>query len=250
MRLAGKVAIVTGAGAGIGRACVELFAREGARVVIAELDAATGEAVRRDVTAQGGTCIFVRTDVSQLADMQALVDAALKAYGRIDVLYNNAGGSTMQDGPVTTAPLEEFWRKMNVDLFGTWLGCRLVIPHMAANGGGSIINASSIYALNGTPNRDAYTAAKGAITALTRSMAVEFAKDKIRVNAVAAGGTLTERVRPRVEQGMVSKKVVDAHLLGFGEPMDVANAVLYLATDESRMTTGHILTVDSGLTMS
>ena len=246
MRLHKKVAIITGGGAGIGRACVELFAREGARVVIAELDAASGEAARDAVAKQGGTCLFVRTDVSDPESVKHVVDAAIREFGRLDILYNNAGGSTLQDGPVTTAPFEEFWRKMKVDLFGTWLGCHYVIPHMIEQGGGSIVNASSIYGLTGTPNRDAYTAAKGAITALTRSMAVEFAKHNVRVNAVAAAGTTTERVLKRMEGNAISQKVRDAHLLGFVDPVDVAHAVLYLASDESRTTTGHILPVDSG----
>jgi len=249
MRLEGKVAIITGGGAGIGRACVELFAREGARVLVAELDAASGEATRDAVLRAGGSCLFVPTDVSQPDDVRRVVDSAMREYGRIDILYNNAGGSTMQDGPVTKAPHEEFWRKMNVDLFGTWLGCQHAIPHMIAGGGGSIINASSMYALTGTPNRDAYTAAKGAITALTRSMAVEFAAHRVRVNAVAAAGTRTERVQKRIETGGISQKVADAHLLGFADPIDVAHAVLYLGSDESRSTTGHILTVDSGYTI-
>ncbi len=249
MRVEGKVAIITGGGAGIGRACAELFAQEGARVLIAERDAATGEAARDAVRKAGGSCVFVPTDVSQNDDVKRVVDTAMREYGRIDVLYNNAGGSTAQDGPVTTAPHEEFWSKMNVDLFGTWLGCHHAIPHMIAGDGGSVINASSMYALTGTPNRDAYTAAKGAITALTRSMAVEFAKQKVRVNAVAAAGTLTERVRDRIDKGGVSQKVLDAHLLGFIDPIDVAYAVLYLASDESRSTTGHVLAVDSGYTI-
>lgn len=249
MRLEGKVAVITGSGSGIGRACAELFAQEGARVLIADIDEAKGLSAQEDIRRQGGTCLFLKTDVSQPDDVQRMIDTALSEYGRLDVLYNNAGGSTTQDGPVTTAPHEEFWRKMNVDLFGTWLGCQHAIPHMIAAGGGSVINASSMYGLTGTPNRDAYTAAKGAITALTRSMAVEFAPHKVRVNAVAAAGTLTERVRERVESGKISKKVADAHLLGFADPLDVAHAVLYLASDESRSTTGHILTVDSGYTM-
>ena len=249
MRLSGKVAIITGGGTGIGRACVELFAQEGARVVIAELDAASGEAARDAVSKQGGSSLFVLTDVSEPESVKRVVDKAMQEYGRIDILYNNAGGSTLQDGPVTKAPFDEFWRKMKVDLFGTWLGCHYAIPHMIGGGGGSIVNASSMYALTGTPNRDAYTAAKGAITALTRSMAVEFAKHKVRVNAVAAAGTTTERVLKRVQENAISQKVLDAHLLGFVDPIDVAHAVLYLASDESRTTTGHILAVDSGYTM-
>ncbi len=250
MRLAGKVALITGGGAGIGRACVELFAQEGARVVIAELDETTGAATRDALAAKCQPCLFVPTDVSEPASVEATVKAALAEYGRIDILYNNVGGSTPRDGPVTTAPFEEFWLKMKVDLFGTWLGCHYVIPHMIAAGGGSVINASSMYALKGIPNRDAYTAAKGAITALTKSMAVEFAPHKVRVNAVAAAGTTTERVRKRMEAGGIAQKVLDAHLLGLSDPMDVAQAVLYLASDESRTTTGHVLTVDSGLTIS
>lgn len=249
MRLKNKVAIITGSGSGIGRACVELFAREGAQVVIAEIDEAKGLAVQDAVRQSGGVSTFVRTDVSQEEDVKRMVDTAMREYGRLDILYNNAGGSTAQDGPVTTVGHEEFWRKMHVDLFGTWLGCRHAIPHMIAAGGGSVVNASSMYGLTGTPNRDAYTAAKGAITALTRSMAVEFATHKVRVNAVAAAGTLTERVRERVEQGKISTKVSDAHLLGFVDPLNVAHAVLYLASDESRFTTGHILAVDSGYTI-
>jgi NAD(P)-dependent dehydrogenase (short-subunit alcohol dehydrogenase family) len=249
MRLAGKVAIITGGGAGIGRACVELFAKEGARVVIAELDETSGVAARDTILKGGGTGLFVHANVSEPESVKRVVDTAMREFGRIDILYNNAGGSTMQDGPVTTAPFEEFWNKMNVDLFGTWLGCHHAIPHMIAGGGGSVINASSMYALTGTPNRDAYTAAKGAITALTRSMAVEFAAHKVRVNAVAAAGTTTERVQKRIDEKRISQKVADAHLLGFASPLDVAYAALYLGSDESRTTTGHIMTVDSGYTM-
>lgn len=249
MRVPGKVALITGGGAGIGRACVELFAREGAHVVIAERDVASGEAARDAVLAQGLSCIFVATDISEPEQVKNAVDTAVATFGRIDILYNNAGGSTLQDGPVTNQGFDEFWNKMRTDLFGTWLGCHYAIPYMIAQGG-SVINASSMYALVGTPGRDAYTAAKGAITALTKSMAVEFAKHKVRVNAVAAGGTKTERVVKRIAEGGVGQKTLDSHLLGLVNPIDIAQAVLYLGSDESPSTTGHILVVDSGLTIS
>jgi NAD(P)-dependent dehydrogenase (short-subunit alcohol dehydrogenase family) len=166
------------------------------------------------------------------------------------ILYNNVGGSTNNDGPITTVSNDEFWLKMNVDLFGTWLGCRQVIPHMIAGGGGSIINAVSMCALMGVPNIDAYTCAKGAIAALTRSLAVEFGKDKIRVNAVAPGATMTERVSDRLRDPEKLSTVKDQYLLGLAQPLDIANAVLYLASDEARVTTGQILAVDSGVTIS
>lgn len=250
MRLKDKVAIITGGGAGIGRACVELFAAEGARVVIAEYNLETGAAVRDGVVAAGGEAICVQTDVSSPDSMKAMVEATVAAFGRIDILYNNVGGSTLNDGPVTTVAFEEFWNKINVDLFGTWLGCHYAIPHMIAGGGGAIVNATSITALQGTKGKDAYTAAKGAIIALTRSMAVEFAEHRVRVNAVAPAGTLTERVAARVGNSDRTSLRPEHHLLGMSDPKDVAYAVLYLASDEARTTTGHILAVDSGVSIS
>jgi NAD(P)-dependent dehydrogenase (short-subunit alcohol dehydrogenase family) len=250
MRLAGKVALITGAGAGIGRAAAELFAREGARVVIAERDEATGAAAEAAIRALGHECRFVPTDVTEPESVRAVVAETVARHGKLDILYNNVGGSTPNDGPVTTVSFDEFWTKMRVDVFGTWLGCHYAIPHIIAAGGGSVINSTSITALIGTRGKDAYTAAKGAIVALTRSMAVEFAPHKVRVNAVAPGGTLTERVRLRLDaRGNTAVKAAD-HLLGWIEPVDVAYAALYLASDEARTTTGHILAVDSGLTIS
>lgn len=250
MRLEGKIALITGAGAGIGRACAELFAREGACVTIAEFDASTGEAARERITAAGGKAIFVQTDVSKPEDVEEAVQQTVAAFGGLDILYNNVGGSTMQDGSVLTAPFEEFRRKIDVDLFGTWLGCRFAIPEMIKRGGGSIINASSINALKGRPGRAAYTAAKGAITALTRSMAMDFAANRIRVNAIAPGSTITERILQRRPGGALSPEMAQRHILGALDPIDVAYAVLYFASDESRKTTGQVLAVDSGFTMT
>jgi NAD(P)-dependent dehydrogenase (short-subunit alcohol dehydrogenase family) len=250
MRLAGKVALITGGGAGIGRAAVGLFAREGAKVVLAEYDAETGAAAAAEVRAQGGEVVFIQSDVSQPEQVERAVALAVSEFGGLDIIYNNVGGSTLQDGPVTTAPFVEFQKKINVDLFGTWLGCKYAIPEMVKRGGGAIVNASSICGLRGTTGRDAYTAAKGAIGALTRSMAVEFAPHNIRVNAVAPGSTMTERVAERRRKNPSRLTGSDRHLLGFNDPIDVAYAVLFLASDESRRITGQILAVDSGFTIT
>jgi len=250
MRLAGKIAMITGAGAGIGRACAELFAREGACVSIAEFDSETGEAACQQVTSQGGRAIFVKTDVSSPENVEDAVKRTVAAFGGLDILYNNVGGSTTQDGSVLTAPFEEFRRKIDIDLFGTWLGCRYAAPEMIKRGGGSIINASSINALRGGAGRAAYSAAKGGVTSLTRSMAVDLAPHQIRVNAVAPGSTLTERILKRRQSGNARPNVAQRHILGLIDPIDIAYAVLYFASDESRKTTGQVLAVDSGYTMT
>ena len=246
-RLQGKVAFITGAGAGIGRATAVLFAREGARVVAADIDAAAaGETARL----AGNDAFALRVDVTDETSVREAIRATVERFGRLDVLHNNAGGSTPQDGSVVEAPLEEFWRVIKLDLFGTFLGCRHGIPAIARSGGGAVINMSSNLALMGIQGRDCYTAAKGAVAALTRSMAVEFAAQKVRVNALAPSATMTERVKKLMAGNPAIEKMAQAHLLGLIEPQDVANAALYLACDESRMVTGQILAVDSGVTVS
>jgi NAD(P)-dependent dehydrogenase (short-subunit alcohol dehydrogenase family) len=156
----------------------------------------------------------------------------------------------MRDNQVTDTPDEEFWAKMKLDLFGTWLGSKYGIPLIIESGGGSVINMTSIFALIGTHKKDAYTAAKGAISALTRSMAVEYAAHKVRVNAIAPGATGTDRVKRLLAEDGVTANSLKNQLLGLIEPEDIADAALYLASNESRAVTGHILTVDAGLTIS
>jgi NAD(P)-dependent dehydrogenase (short-subunit alcohol dehydrogenase family) len=166
------------------------------------------------------------------------------------VLHNNAGGSTPIDDTVVDAPLEEFWRAIKLDLYGTFLGCRFGIPALIRAGGGAVINMSSNVALMGIPGRDCYTAAKGGISAITRSMAVEFAPQKVRVNAIAPSATMTDRVRKLVAGNAALDKLANSHLLGLIEAPDIANMAVFLASDESRMVTGHVYPVDSGVTIS
>ena len=248
-RLAGKVALITGAGTGIGRATAQAMAAEGAKVVVAELNQAAGEQTAHSIVQGGGDCIAVVTDVTAEDSMKAAIDAALNHYGALHVLHNNAGGSTSMDNTVVEAPIEEFWRVIRLDLFGTFLGCRFGIPAIIRSGGGSVINMSSNLALMGVPGRDCYTAAKGGVAAITRSMAVEFAP-KVRVNAIAPSATMTDRVRTLVAGNAGLSKLTDSHLLGLIEPEDIANMAVFLASDESRMITGHVYPVDSGVTIS
>ena len=242
-RLAGKVAVITGASSGIGRASSIMFAREGAAVVMADLKADAGEAAAAEIVAAGGRAEFVTTDVSNEESMRALIDGAAARHGRLDVMYNNAGGATSKDGKVTDMPLEEFWRTIGVDLFGTFLGSRFAIPHMERGGGGSIINTTSIRALIGTAGADAYSAAKGGVLTLTRSLAMQWHTAKIRVNAIGPGVVATERVRAMLKP---DDPIVKKSLMGVLEPDDIAYLALYLASDESRKITGAILPAESG----
>jgi NAD(P)-dependent dehydrogenase (short-subunit alcohol dehydrogenase family) len=249
-RLQDKVAIVTGGGNGIGRASAKLFASEGARVVVAEFQADAGARTAEEIRASGGQAIFVHTDVTDEASVRNMVAETDKAYGSLDVLYNNAGASFSDDGSFLDAAEEVFWRSIRLNAFGPWLCARHAVPLIERGGkGGSVINTTSVAALVGLHRIDAYTAAKGAIAALTRSMAVGLAPKKIRVNAIAPTSTLTERV-----VAMNAKRDTGAqgsrNLLGSAEPVEMGYMALYLASDESRITTGQIMRIDSGLTIS
>lgn len=242
-RLAGKTALVTGGGNGIGKASVLTFAREGAEVVIADFNQAAADTLAAQITSEGGKALAVSGDVSDEASVDQMISAALDAFGKIDVLLNSAGGGSTKDGPVTELDLDEFWRTIRVDLYGTLLTCRRTIPAMRDSGGGSIINLSSLRAVIGTHGADAYTASKGGVLAMSRAMAMQWAEENIRVNVIAPGVVLTERVAAFIKP---DNPVYQKSLLGPSESVDVANMALYLASDESRKVTGTVMRLDGG----
>jgi NAD(P)-dependent dehydrogenase (short-subunit alcohol dehydrogenase family) len=247
-RLAGKVALITGAGAGIGRATARAMAAEGASVAIAEINAAAGEAVAQDIAERGGRCIAIPTDVSQEDSVRSAVDRTVQHFGGLHILHNNAGGSSPRDGTVVDVGLDEFWRVMNVDLFGTFLGCRFGIPAIIASGGGSVINMTSSVALKASPGIHCYVAAKGAIISLTRTLALEYGRSNVRVNAIAPHTTITDRTRSRIPDAVMADPRA-THLLGMMDPEDQAAMAVFLASDEARKVTGHVFPVDSGYTV-
>jgi NAD(P)-dependent dehydrogenase (short-subunit alcohol dehydrogenase family) len=246
-RLAGKVALVTGAGSGIGRASALRFAQEGARVVLAELRPDAGNAAAHAVREAGGDALFVETDVRSEDSVRACIAAAVARHGKLDVLFNCAGGSVAADVPVTEIDMAVYEQTLALDLRGTFLCCRHGIPELIRAGGGSVINTSSVVALRGSYTMHAYISAKGAILSLTRSLAGTYAKRGVRANAICPGVVLSERVRSRVGPNLDAAALGDGHPFSVGEPVDIANVALFLASDESRMITGATIPADGGL---
>lgn len=242
-RLTGKSALITGGGNGIGRAAAQAFAREGAQVAVADFRTESADETVAMIQEADGQAIPLSGDVGDEASVGGMVAGAVDAFGRIDVLLNCAGGGSTRDGAVTELDLDEFWRTIRVDLFGTLLCCRRVIPEMQRIGGGSIINIASLRAVIGTEGADAYTASKGGVLAMSRAMAMQWARHNIRVNVMAPGVVLTERVAAFIKE---DNPIYQKSLLGPSDPEDVANLALYLASDESRKVTGAVLRIDGG----
>jgi NAD(P)-dependent dehydrogenase (short-subunit alcohol dehydrogenase family) len=243
-RLDGMVALITGAGMGIGAAAARRFTAEGARVVIGDVNREAGAASEAAAN-QHGEAVFVRTDVTDEGQVAAAVAAATDRFGRLDVLYNCAGGSIVEDTTVTEVDLSVWQHTIDLDLLGTVLSCRHAIPAIIASGGGAVVNMSSTAALQ--PWRaHVYSAAKGAVLSLTRSLSRSYSRHGVRVNAICPGYVLTERVVERFEPPDIEKARA-RYPFAVGSPDEIANIALFLASDESRMVTGTHIVADGGM---
>ncbi len=248
MKLEGKVAVITGAASGMGAAAARLFAEEGAKVVVADVDEERGSAVAAEL---GDAGLFVRTDVSQSAQVQALVGAAVERFGRLTTLYNNAAPVRLvneEDRSVTELPEEVFDRMWAVVTRGTFLVCKYGIPELIRTGGGSVINTSTVDAVVGQGGYDAYAAAKGGVLSLTRAMAVGYARHGVRVNAILPGFVRTPASEPWLVREASRRAIEGLHLTRVGEPEDIARFALYLASDDSDYVTGGWHCIDGGFT--
>jgi NAD(P)-dependent dehydrogenase (short-subunit alcohol dehydrogenase family) len=253
VRLADKVCVITGAGSGMGRVAAQMFAAEGARVVVAEFDERAGNETVDGVNRDGGKATFVRADVSQEADAKAMIDHALATYGRVDVLYNNAGVMPEADHSVTDTDVATWDKVMAVNVRGVVLGCKHAIPPMIEQGAGSIINISSFVALLGcSVPQDAYTASKGAVLSMTRSLAVQFGPKGVRSNAICPGPVETPMLMDWLLKDEEAKRIRLARNPSgrFGKPEEIVAMALYLASDESRWTNGASLVVDGGISVN
>ena len=254
MRLEGKVALITGAAAGVegelmgfGGAAARLFAREGAKVVLTDILVEQGERSTAEIREMGGDAIFVKLDVTSDEDWQKAIEATLAAYGRLDVIINNAGTGAPANVEDTTV---DVWDgQMDVHAKGVFLGTKYAIPEMRKVGGGSIINTSSIYGLVGSPGSTAYHAAKGAIRIFSKAAAIQYAPDEIRVNSIHPGFMRTPMTRPRYEDPVRHSELLERIPMGrMGTADEIAYGMLYLASDESAFVTGSELVIDGGVT--
>jgi NAD(P)-dependent dehydrogenase (short-subunit alcohol dehydrogenase family) len=247
-RLTGKVALITGSASGLGRVAAQRFAAEGARVVVS--DVIDGSEVVAAIAATGGEASFVAADVTQPDQVGAMVDHAVATFGGLHVLYNNAGVAVADDDGPTTTPDTTFAKTMDINVNGVFQCCKYGIPAMLASGGGSIINVASFVAYMGSATPQvAYTASKGAVLAMTREIAVIYARQGLRANALCPGPVLTPLLAKFLsDDARRQRRLVHIPMGRFGTPDDIANAALFLASDESAFMTGQSLIVDGGIT--
>lgn len=250
MRLAGKIAIVTGGGSGIGHETCKLFAREGAHVIVADRNAEAAARVAEEIGAAGGSAEPVTVDVGREAEVKAMVDKVVAGHGRIDILVNNAGYGIA--GTVVTTSEADWDALMAVNVKGVFLGCKHVIPVMAKQGGGAIVSTASAAANIGIHDRAAYVASKGAVAALTRAMAIDHVDAGIRINAVAPGTIespyftkiLSGPDGAELRRGLEERQAMER----LGQPVEIAQAILWLASDDASFCTGSVMVVDGGWT--
>ena len=252
MKLANKVALITGAAAGIGRATSILFSQEGASVVAVDIDSDGLDALVAEITSSGGQAKAMVADVSRSSDVDAAVSSAIASFGRIDILFNNAG--LVPSGKLHETTESDWDKSMAVGVKSVYLFSRQVVPFLQKQGGGTILNMSSAIVLRSLPNRAAYAAAKGAILAMTRSMALDYVKDNIRVNCICPGTVDTPSLRERLKaQGGTEdarKHFESRQPMGrLGTAEEIAAAALYLVSDDASFITGSAFSIDGGLSL-
>ena len=249
-RLAGKRAVITGAGSGIARAATRMFIAEGAQVAVAEIDEEKGQASAAEA---GEAAFYIRTDVTDEASVEATMAEAKDRLGGIDILFNCAGGSLLDDNSVTEVDMSVWDHTIPLDLKGPFLCCRHGVPKLIESGGGAIVNVSSVVALRGNHPAHVYSAAKGGIISLTRSLAGAYSDQGVRANAICPGLIKTQRIldryieRERPNSRVGSVGTFESYPFGVGEPEDIANIALFLASDESRMVNGAIIPAEGGI---
>lgn len=245
MRLAGKVAVITGAASGIGRATAIRFAQEGAQVVVADINRQGGEVTVEQIKSQGGQAVFIETDVGREADLEQMVIFAVATYGGLDILHNNAYWTEAKLALETT--LENWQRTLDVTLRPAFLASKLAAPQLRARGGGVILNTASVQSVVGVPGYAAYQAAKGGMLSLTRALALELVSDNIRVVAILPGAIDTPAVAVS-DQTSIESVLADIPMKRLGRPEEIANVALFLASDEASYITGVGIVADGGYT--